>query len=71
MKYIFFMFGLVWSLNTMAQNVSASDLDAAARSAKSGSVMFMQSQESQDYERERYEEQLRAKERYEIGRAHV
>ena len=65
MKYIFFVFGLIWSLNAMAQEVSASDLDAAARSAKSGSVMFMQSQEPQDFEKQRYEEQMRAKERYE------
>lgn len=65
MKYIFFVLSMMLSLNAMAQNVSASDLDAAARSAKSGSVMFMQPQETQDYERQRYEEEMRARAQYE------
>lgn len=65
MKYIFFVLSMMLSLNAAAQNISASDLDAAARSAKSGSVMFMQSQEVQDYERQRYEEEMRAKAQYE------
>jgi len=65
LKYIFFVLSMMLSLNAMAQNVSASDLDAAARSAKSGSVMFMQPQETQDYERQRYEEEMRARAQYE------
>ena len=65
MKYIFFVLSMMLSLNATAQNISASDLDAAARSAKSGSVMFMQQEEAQDYERQRYEEEMRARAQYE------
>ena len=65
MKYIFFVLSVMLSLKAVAQNISASDLDAAARSAKSGSVMFMQQEDAQDYERQRYEEQMRAREQYE------
>ena len=65
MRYICFVFCLIWSLSAVAQEISASDLDAAARSAKSGSVMFARPQSEQDYERQRYEEEMRLREQYE------
>ena len=65
MKYIVCMLAMVFFSNVSAQELSSSDIDAAARSAKSGSVMFMQQQEPQDYERQRYEEEMRARAQYE------
>jgi parvulin-like peptidyl-prolyl isomerase len=59
------MAALIFSLNVSAQDISSSQIDAAARSAKSGSIMFTRSQDLQDYERQRYEEEMRARQQYE------
>lgn len=66
MKYVLLITAFMFCLNVSAQEISASDLDAAARSGKSGSVMFMKSEDSQaDYQKQMYEEQMRAKQQYE------
>lgn len=65
MKYILLMMAFLFSIDAMAQGISASDLDAAARSQKSGSVMFRQPENDEDYQKRQYEEQMRARQLYE------
>lgn len=64
MKYILLV-AFLFSVNAVAQEISASDLDAAARSSKSGSVMFRRSDDTEDYQKRQYEEQMKARQLYE------
>ena len=70
MKYILLITACMFCLNASAQEISASDLDAAARSGRSGSVMFMNpSSNQEDYQKQMYEEQMRARQQYEEQKA--
>lgn len=69
MKYILGVFVALFSFEVMSQTISASDLDAAARTSKGTSVMFKQqpaqpnyNQQRYEQEKQRYEEQMRARE---------
>lgn len=65
MKKIVFMFVMLLTFRSFAQAISAGDLDAAARSAKSNSVMFAAPMSEDEMERLHYEEQMRARAEYE------
>lgn len=65
MKYVLLTVAFLFSVNAVAQEISASDLDAAARSSRSGSVMFRQVENDEDYQKRQYEEQMRARQLYE------
>ena len=65
MKKIVFMFVTLLSFRTFAQPISAEELDAVARSAKSNSVMFAAPVNEEDMERLHYEEQMKARAEYE------
>ncbi len=71
-RYIVLAVALLFSFNVKAQSISASDLDAVARSAKGNSIMFAAplSDEDAAYQqemraREEYERQMREREEYE------
>lgn len=65
MKKIVFIFAMLLSFRSFAQAISAGELDAAARSAKSNSVMFAAPVNEEDMERLHYEEQMKARAEYE------
>ena len=58
----FFIISLVISAKCFAQSVSASDLDAVARSSKGTSIMFAQPLSEEDIA---YQEEMKAREQYE------
>ncbi len=65
MKYLVFLLAILLCFETQSQEISAGDLDAAARSAKSTSVMFAAPQSEEEIARAQYEAEMRAREAYE------
>ena len=65
MKYLVFLLAILFCFETQSQEISAGDLDAAARSAKSTSVMFAAPQSEEEIARAQYEAEMRAREAYE------
>jgi len=60
-KRLIYFLTVIFAFPAMAQEISASDIDAAARASRTNSVMFRQTPNQQDYERQRYEEELKAR----------
>ncbi|MBR2299822.1 MAG: peptidylprolyl isomerase [Alphaproteobacteria bacterium] len=65
MKSMIFLVILLLSVQAKAQDISAGNLDAAARSAKATSIMFAAPQDEEEAARARYEAEMRAREAYE------
>ena len=61
-RYLVLIISLVISAKCFAQSVSASDLDAVARSSKGTSIMFAQPLSEEDIA---YQEEMKAREQYE------